>query len=1143
MTNSPARYGELHAHSAFSFLDGASEPEELVAEAVRLGLDSLALTDHNGLYGVVRFAQAARDAGLRTNFGAELHLPTADGLLDEPTGHKDSRSDHLVVLARGPQGYRNLSSTIARAHLDAGKKGMANYTLEQLANNSANEWLVLTGCRKGRVRSLLQSQGYEPARDYARDLQDAFGVNNLAVEVTWDGTALCDERNAQLAAIAKEIGAPLVATTNAHYANPRSSELAQALSAIRANSSLEDMNPWLEATSTRNLRSAAEMSYLHRAHPHAVRNAAEMGQETSFDLSLVAPNLPPYPVPQGHTEATWLRELVTQGAFLRYGSPHAETEPGAYAQIAHELDIIEQLGFPGYFLIVYDIVEFCRTNGILAQGRGSAANSAVCYALGITAVDAVHHGLLFERFLAPERDGPPDIDVDIESRRREEVIQYVYTRYSRENAAQVANVISYRSRSAVRDAAKALGFDVGQQNAWSKGIDRWGSLTDLRIPGQPVQRVMDEPDLDDTARRDGFAPTNSELKRFPNDSRDDIPQPVLQLGEQLRRLPRHLGIHSGGMVLCDRPVIEVCPVEWARMEGRTVLQWDKEDCADAGLVKFDLLGLGMLTALRLAFELIEEHDGHRYSLHSLPKEDPKVYELLQAADTVGVFQVESRAQIATLPRLRPECFYDIVIEVALIRPGPIQGGSVHPYINRKRGKEKVTFAHPLLEKSLGKTLGVPLFQEQLMQMAIDTANFTPAEADQLRRAMGSKRSVEKMEALHERLISGMRSNGIELTTAEEIFDKLKAFADFGFPESHAYSFAFLVYASAWLKAHYPAAFFAGLLGAQPMGFYSPQSLMNDARRHGLKVQAPDICLSHVQASIEPSPSHLPKSDAEAVHGTKDARAQAKNRRSAPPQGAAGNAGIVGKNNEYRTRPGVPMKVPTHYAIRLGFTSVRNIGEADAQKIVDARADRPFKDLRDFARRTQLRAEQLEALATAGAFDSLGVSRREAIWAAGVLTQEKPDTLEGLSLGVEAPTLPGMSITETAIADQWSTGINPHNYPTELVRESLSEQGILTARQVNTGESERRITTAGVITHRQRPGTAAGVTFLSLEDETGIVNVICSVGLWNKNRRLLRTVPAAVIRGRVEHADGATNLIAEHFSALSLQVKTTSRDFH
>ena len=1087
-------YGELHAHSAFSFLDGASQPEELIAEAARLGLSSIALTDHNGLYGVVRFAQAAKEVGMATSFGTELHLATASGELQAHTAAPDPQGDHLVVLARGPQGYRNLSGALSHAHLKSGKKGLSTYDLVELGDQSQGQWLVLTGCRKGRVRKALPD--LKAAENEVRVLQETFGKDNVAVELTVTGDPYDDDRNAQLAIVAERSGAHLVATTNAHYATPKTAPLAQALAAIRSSKSLTQMQGWLNASGAQHLRSAQEMAHLHRAHPHAVNLAHELGQECAFDLSLVAPNLPPFPVPQGHTEATWLRHLVKLGAAQRYGPPGNERIAGAYRQLEHELTIIEALNFPGYFLIVFDIMEFCRANKILAQGRGSAANSAVCYALGITAVDAVAHGLLFERFLAPERDGPPDIDVDIESKRREEVIQYVYSYYGRHHAAQVANVISYRSRSAVRDAARALGFDVGQQDAWSKGIDRWGTLR------RDTQK-QDPKDYDATARRDGFSPTQEEVKNFPKDNISDVPTAVLDLAEQLRTLPRHLGIHSGGMVLCDRPVTQVCPVEWARKEGRTVLQWDKEDCADAGLVKFDLLGLGILTALRLGFELVLEHEGIPLELHSLPQEDPAVYELLTAADTVGVFQVESRAQIATLPRLRPSKFYDIVVEVALIRPGPIQGNSVHPYINRARGREKITYAHPLLEKSLAKTLGVPLFQEQLMQMAIDTANFTPSEADKLRRAMGSKRSVERMEALKARLLDGMASNGIDPVTAEGIYEKLKAFSDFGFPESHAYSFAYIVYASTWLKARHPAAFYAGLLGAQPMGFYSPQSLMNDARRHGLKVISPSIDKSLVHATVTPAGEET---------GT--------------PWPAITAS----------------FQVPTNLAIRLGLTTVRTIGEDEAQRIIDARTESAFTSLRDFARRTSLTKLQLEALATAGAFDCLRVSRREALWAAGALTQESLDTLPGLSVGVEAPQLPIMTEVETAQADQWASGITPTSYPTEFVRKELTEAQILSAYEVNSWPAERRVSAAGVVTHRQRPGTAAGVTFLSLEDETGIINVVCSVGVWNKFGRIIRSAPALVIRGRVERADSATNLIAEHFTPLNLHVKTSSRDF-
>jgi len=1188
------RYAELHAHSAFSFLDGASQPEELAAEAARLGLEALALTDHDGLYGVVRFAEAARKVGLPTVFGAELHLPAPTArrhgrepapppgppVLDEPTGVPDPRSTHLLVLARGPEGYRALSRAIAEGHLRTGRKGAAEYDLEQLAATARGQWLVLTGCRKGAVRRALAGgdpsgvvpvapDGLSAAERELDRLVALFGRDNVAVEVTSAGDAYDDERADALAELARRARLPLVATTGAHHASPKDADLAAALAAVRARSSLDALDGWLPAGTGAHLRSAREMLARHRRHPHAVAAAADLAAQCAFDLSLVAPTLPPYPVPEGHTEASWLRELVRRGALELYGPPEAERVPGAWAQLEHELRVIEELGFPGYFLVVYDLVKFCRDNGILAQGRGSAANSAVCYVLRVTAVDAVHHGLLFERFLAPERDGPPDIDVDIESARREEVIQHVYAVHGREHAAQVANVISYRPRSAVRDAARALGYDAGQQDAWAKSVERWGSLRDrpaappppdgpnvlVRPPGphtghagpwpEPAAAVVT--DRHERAARRGAmwssgTPGASAPRRAPRgvevpglataDGHDvvpttlppsaedagEIPPDVVDLAERFLRLPRHLGIHSGGMVMCDRPVIEVCPVEWARMPGRTVLQWDKEDCADAGLVKFDLLGLGMLTALRIAFGYVREHGGPELDLHALPQDDPLVYDLLSAADTVGVFQVESRAQMGTLPRLQPRTFYDIVIEVALIRPGPIQGNSVHPYIERARGRQPVTYLHPLLEPSLRKTLGVPLFQEQLMQMAIDVADFSPAEADQLRRAMGSKRSTERMLALKERLMAGMAGHGISREVGEQIFDKLKAFADFGFPESHAYSFAFLVYASAWLKVHHPAAFYAGILAAQPMGFYSPQSLAADARRHGIEVLRPDVQRSRAQACVE----------------------------RVGPEPEGGEPRLVPRPSGTGPTPGPGERTGAarrSLAVRLGLVAVRGIGEPLAQRLVDEReAHGPFLDQRDLVRRVRLTTAQLEALATAGALDSLGVTRREALWAAGALAQEGPETLPGVSVGVSAPTLPGLSAVETATADVWATGVSVDSYPTQFVREGLDEAGVLRVVQAFAHEPGRRVAVAGVVTHRQRPGTAGGVTFLSLEDETGLLNVVCSAGLWQRFRRVARTSRALVVRGLLERQDGATNLVAEHLAPLSLKVRSTSRDF-
>ncbi len=804
-------YAELHCHSNFSFLDGASHPEELAEEAARLGLEALALTDHDGFYGVVRFAEAASALGVPTVFGTEL---TLDLPRRSQQGMADPEGRHLLVLARDPDGYARLSRAASAAHMRAGEKGLPKASLADLAGAHGGRWQVLTGCRKGTVPAALIDEGPAAAARELADLVAAFGQDNVAVEL-WDhGDPLDSARNDALVRLAVRARVDVVATNNVHYATAARRPLATALAAVRARRSLDDLEGWLPAGATACLRSGAEQARRFARYPGVVERAAEIGRACAFDLRLVAPNLPDFPVPPGHTEMTWLRELTMRGAAERYGppGPGSERVPGAYAQIEHELAMIEALGFPGYFLIVWDIVQFCRRSDIYCQGRGSAANSAVCYALGITNADAVALKLLFERFLSPERDGPPDIDVDIEHERREEAIQYVYDRYGRENAAQVANVITYRPKSAVRDMGRALGHPPGALDAWSKQVDGY------QLSATPAEV--------------------------------GVPEPVMALARQIQGFPRHLGIHSGGMVICDRPVVEVCPVEWARMENRSVLQWDKDDCAAVGLVKIDLLGLGMLTALHLGVDLIREAHGVDVDLATIPQEDA-VYEMLCRADSVGVFQVESRAQMATLPRLKPRTFYDLVVEVALIRPGPIQGGSVHPYIRRRNGREPVTYLHPLLEPALKKTLGVPLFQEQMMQIAIDVAGFSPGEADQLRQAMGSKRSTERMEALRGRLYSGMAANGIVGATADAIFEKLSAFANFGFPESHSVSFAYLVYSSSWMKLHYPAAFCAALLNAQPMGFYSPNSLVADARRHGVTVFGPDVNRSAAKATLEP----------------------------------------------------------------------------------------------------------------------------------------------------------------------------------------------------------------------------------------------------------------------------------------------------
>jgi error-prone DNA polymerase len=1074
-------YAELHVHSNYSFLDGSSSPEHLVEEAVRLGLTGLALTDHDGLYGIVRMAEAAERLELSTVFGAELSL----GLGAPQNGIADPEGDHLVVLARKEAGYHRLAGAITHAQLAAGaEKGHPVYSLAELSDASQNSWLVLTGCRKGAVRRALHSEGAAgAAREIAR-LVELFGHDNVAVELFDHGDPLASSLNDSLARLARAARLPVIATNNVHYATPGGHPLASALAAIRARRSLDEMDGWLPASDGAHLRSGAEMATRFARYPGAVEATVDVAADLSFSLRSARPNLPKLDVPAGHTPISWLRELVRQGTARRY--PHAT--PAVHERLERELAVIEEKDFPGYFLIVEDIVAFARGRGILCQGRGSAANSAVCYVLGITAVDSIARGLPFERFLSALREEEPDIDVDFDSDRREEVIQYVYERYGRRNAAQVANVISYRPKNAVRDVAKALGYSQGQQDAWSRQIERWGSISE---------------------------------------SHDhDIPTAVTDMAHQLLKAPRHLGIHSGGMVLTEKPVGEVVPIEHARKENRTVLQWDKDDCAWMGLVKFDLLGLGILAALQYTFDLVAEHTGESWDLDSIPKEEAGVYDMLCRADAVGVFQVESRAQMGTLPRLLPRRYYDLVIEIALIRPGPIQGGAVHPYLRRKTGEEAVSYPHPLLEPVLERTLGVPLFQEQLMQMAMAVGGCSPADADLLRRAMGSKRGVEKIESLKATLFEGMARNGLDIETSEDIYARIQAFANFGFAESHALSFALLVYASAWLKLHYPAAFLAALLRAQPMGFYSPLTLTADARRHGVDVRRPNIQSSLPDATLEPlDASHEAGSSGRAECCDPDQPPVGAFDRTAPDRSAS------------HRRDG-------RLAVRLGLAGVTGIGSDLAHRIVSERtAGGDFVDLADLSRRVGLSTEQLEALAAAGAFDSLGVSRREAFWQAGEASKERADQLVGSAVSVQPPLLPVLSSTERLAYDIWSTGISPDDHPISQARASLTARGVSPISRLSDAESGRRVLAGGAVTHRQRPQTAGGIIFMNLEDETGMLNVIVSTGVWNRYRRLARESPALVVRGILERSpEGIINLVADRFEELALQTRTRSRDF-
>ncbi len=1084
-------YIELHTHSAFSFLDGASQPQALVAEAARLGLTGLAITDHDGFTGAVRFAEAAETIPeLLTVFGAELSLELSEPQMGQP----DPEGSHLLVLAKGLPGYHALSAAITEAQLacDA-EKGRPVYQLDQLAEQLAGQVAVLTGCRKGQLRRALASgplQGPDAARTELRRLCERFGSEHVWVELIDHGHPSDQWQNECLIALAAEQGLGVVATNNVHYATPSDAPLAQALAAVRARRSLDEIDGWLPGGHTAHLRSGAEMLRRFARIPEAVHNSVRLGQELAFRLRSARPKLPTQQVPSGYTPMTWLRELAWRGAAESYGDPL----PAGYRErIERELRVIEEKDFPGYFLIVHDLVIEAKRRGILCQGRGSAASSAVCYVLGITAVDAIKYGLPFERFLSHLRDEEPDIDVDFDSDRREEIIQYVYEKYGRRSAAQVANVITYRPKAAVRDMAKALGYSPGQQDAWSRQVERWGSIVGTD---------------------------------------HDIPEPVVNLATQLLKSPRHLGIHSGGMVLTERPVGEVCPIEHARMPGRTVLQWDKDDCAWMGLVKFDLLGLGMLGAIAHAYELVAEHLGERWDLRTIPKEEPGVYDMLCRADAIGVFQVESRAQLATLPRLRPRAFYELATEIALIRPGPVQGDAVHPYIRRKSGREKVSYPHPKLEPVLARTLGVPVFQEQIIGIGMAIGGLDPAEADLLRRAMGSKRGIERIDSLRRKLFDGMARNGIEGAEAERMYARILAFADFGFAESHSLSFALLVYASAWLKLHYPAAFLAALLRAQPMGFYSAQTLTADARRHGVQTRRPDIVRSGVDAGLEPLDAGADPAGVRAT-GRDDCRLAEQ-----PPVGefTASDQDTARAEQDSHRRDG-------ELVVRLGLSQVKQLGRPAAERIVRAREQAPFADLADLSRRADLNTEQLEALAAAGALASFGLSRRSALWAAGEAAVDRAEYLPGTVTVVQPPLLPLLSPQEQTVYDVWATGLSPDEHPIRHLRPALDARGVRPIRELWELESGTRAEAAGAVTHRQRPSTAGGVTFVNLEDETGLLNVVASVGFWKRYRRVARESPALIVRGIVERTDeGVLNLVADRFEALASPALPRSRDF-
>ena len=1121
------RYAELHCHTNFSFLDGASHPEELVARASELGYTALGITDHDGFRGAVKVHQAAHEIGLPIVYGTEVGLPISSplgegaehseaegvsrgepesrearsgdsglrapdsGLRTEPVSRRGRirrmhgqkplnllATDHLVLLAPSPEGYAAISRFVTDGQY-RGEKDRPAYSYEDLDTASRTGNLVaLTGCHQGAMARAAQQGDRAAAEQVAARLREIF-PGRLYVELWHHGMPEDDIRNDLLYEVARRLGLPTVATNNAHYAYRRDADLSEVLAAIGGRRTLDLSDGFRPATDERYLKDPEQMARRFARYPGAVMQAAELGLSLAFDLQLLTPQLPHFPMPAAFvTVDEYLRHLVLEGARAVYpGVADDGIDSQARARLEHELSIIEELGFAGFFLVAWDIVEFARSQGIYCQIRGSGADSAVCRCIGLTRVDPIRLHLPFERFLSSERGRPPDIDIDFEAERREEVIQYCYRRYGRERAAMVANVITYRARSVLQDVGKAFGLTQAQVNALTKYLD-------TRSP----RNLQEEVDLPEGL--------TSEL--------------IYDVCRRLDGFPRHLGIHSGGMVVAQRPLWEVVPLEWGRMEDRSVLQWDKDDCAAMGIVKFDLLALGAMNGLHLTVDAIREVHGIDIDLAVLPQE-PVIYDMLTRADTVGVFQVESRAQMATLPRMKPKTFYDLAIEVALIRPGPIQGHSVHPFLRRRNGEEPIRYPHPSTEAILKKTLGVPVFQEQLMELARVCAGFTAGQSDRLRQAMTHKRSDEAMARLRDEVYAGMAGNEITGEAADEIWEKLQGFASFGFPESHSVSFAYIVYASAWLKYHWSTEFFMGLLNAQPMGFYTPNSLIQDALHHGVVVLPPDVNLSWFDCTVEPH-------DAE-EHDVTDYLGM---------QWRRGRGALSD-----------PVRPPV--ALRIGLRYVRNLGDAEITRIEAARmVGGPFSSPEDLGQRTGLAVDAFEALAASEALASLDIGRRQGIWVAGALGEMGPDRL-ALAEGAVAPELAKMTRVEEMQADLWSTGIST-THPVSFLRSALTERGCLsTAEALRLRKHGTRAQVGGVITHRQRPSTARGVRFLNLEDETGLLNVIVMPQVWEANYEIARKAIGVIISGVLEFRDGVTNLVAHRFDHWPVE-GIRSRDF-
>jgi error-prone DNA polymerase len=1040
---------EHHARSAFSFLEGASQPESLAQVCAERNMPAMALLDRDGVYGAPRFHMAAQQHKIKAHVGAEISI---------------AEYGNLPVLVESRVGYQNLCRLITTAKLRTKKKTIATSGLDEL-HNHAEGLICLTGDENGPLARALQQGGMSAGRNVLHKLTSIFGLGNVYVELQRHSNRIQESRNQVSVELARELHLPLLATNGVRYATRAERQIADVFTCIREKRRLDTAGRLLSQNSKRYIRSAEEMNRLFSDLPETVANTIELSSRLDFTLEKLGYEFPHYPVPEDEPIHSFLRKRTWEGARLRY----QPTTKRVCEQLEKELALIEKLGLGGYFLIVWDLIRFCHRNGILVQGRGSAANSAVCYSLGITAIDPIGMDLLFERFLSEERGEWPDIDLDLPSGdEREKVIQYVYERYGKRGAAMTANVCTYRGRSAAREMGKVLGFDEDTSSRLSAIVGTW----EWKDPNDTMERQFTNSGLNIRHRQIAL---------------------YLDLCQRVQDLPRHLSQHSGGMVICQGQLDSVVPLEPATMPGRVVVQWDKDDCADLGLIKVDLLGLGMMAVLKDSIGLIKDHQREDVDLAHLPQDCPDVYETIRKADTIGMFQIESCAQMASLPRNNPTRFYDLVTQVALIRPGPIVGKMTNPYLNRRQGKERISYPHALLIPVLERTLGVPLFQEQLLKMAMICSNFTGGEAEELRRALGSRRSRQRMKEIEGKLRAGMEANGFPLRTQDEVVQFISSFALYGFPESHAASFALIAYASAFLKVRYLAAFTAALLNNWPMGFYHPASIVKDAQRHGLRVKPIDVTCSHWGCSLELDDNTL--------------------------------------------------------SLRIGLRYVRGLQQSSADSLVQACTLAPFVSVGDLARRVpQLSKGNLAMLSRIGALNNLGgknlLHRRDALWQVERAVRKRGPLLEGIEeFDGESP-LSRMSTEERLVSDFHGTGLTTGPHPMAYERDNIRRMGIHSAIEMKNLPDGNEAAVAGCVITRQRPGTAKGLIFMTLEDETGTARVIVKPDFYEKNRLTVLYEKFVQVSGIVQNRDGVVNIIAKRIGPLAVSAaETSSHDFH